>query len=268
MAKKTEPTKLIQSIKVGSKDYSGHVITDVLSFGNEYAIYEIDTKDINNKLRLVIDGIDDASEVAISANYVIVKDKYITAKGLLYRSADFGLMKSRVANTLATALLGNPDLALKQFEALIQNINDEYKDSFKRRILYILPGYLLLVISVIVLIIQNNLHFLDNRMFQGFIIIASSIVGGVFSLSLNIPQNKFYTEIGCLIFAIFGLERIGISILAGIICAVGIKSRIIMESLFQNSFNVWLFIFLVIIAAFSEKMVPNILGKQSKENMG
>jgi hypothetical protein len=260
MATKTEPTALIKNIKVGNRDDNNLLITDVLARGNEYAIYEIDIDDINKKLKVAIDGIDDEREANLAKAFVQVKEKYITAKGLLYRSSNFGLMKNRVAHTLATALSGQPDDANTHFDKLIADINKEYTDSFTRRIFYIAPGYFLLTLFTIVLAINAlNCISINAEIFQWLLVAFAAIIGGVFSLTLNLPKIRFESELGKLIFLSFGIERISISILAGVICTIGIKSKFIMANLFESSINIWALLFIVILSAFSEKMVPNII---------
>lgn len=269
MLKKTEMLESIKKIKNGSKDSMGNLITDVLALGNEYAIYEIDTKDINKKLRLYIDGIDDESENIITQNYIKVKEKYIIAKGLLYRSSNFGLMKSRVAHTLATALSGEPDNANAQFDNLISQINKEYSDSFTRRLFYVIPGYILLTIVAIIFFMDCYLPeiCLNERALDWLKVAAASVIGGVFSITVNLPKIRFESEIGKTIFVAFGLERITISMLAGIICTIGIKARFIFANMFDssttNSSTTWTLMFIVIVAAFSENLVPNIMNKFS-----
>lgn len=265
MTQKTQATDIIQNIKIGNKDLSGNLITDVLAKGNEYAVYEIDTPDINKKLRVLIDGIDDESEAKITESYVHVKEKYITAKGLLYRSVNYGLMKNRVAHTLATALSGYHEIALQQFERLIVDINKEYKDSFVRRIFYIAPGYILLT-ALVVFLALNTMGFIyiNDAVFVWIAVANAAITGGVFSLTLNLPKMRFEAEIGRAIFMIFGLERISISVLAGVICTIGIRSKFIMANVFGASIDIWALLFVVIVSAFSEKMVPNIIMKLSE----
>lgn len=261
MENKTQPTDEIKKIKIGSKDTVGNVITDVLAFGNEYAIYEIETENINKKLRVIIDGVNDERENKIAKDYAEVKDKYITAKGLLYRTSNFGLMKNRVAHSLATALTGNPSLANEQFEKLILQINNEYKETYMRRLYYIVPGYVLLTAFTVILALNTikNWDQAYKEIFDWLYVAYASIIGGVFSLTLNLPKIKFETEIGGWIFSVFGIERISISILAGIICFVGIKSKFILANLFKDPIDLWSLLFVIIIAAFSEKMVPNII---------
>lgn len=260
MSNKSEPTEKIKKLKVGSKDDVGYVITDIMASGNEYAIYEIETDDINKKLRVLIDGATDENERKIVESYVKVKEKYITAKGLLYRSANFCLMKNRVAHTLATALSGNDDIALKQFERLIAEINKEYHDTFIRRLVYITPGYILLTLFILILALHNsNTIILIDIVLFWVSVATAAIIGGVFSLTINLPKIRFDSEIGRAIFAVFGIERISISILAGVICTIGIKSKFILANLFQSSLEIWSLLFIVIVSAFSETFVPNII---------
>ena len=74
---KTKRKESINSLKIGEKDTNGHIIVDILASGNEYSIYEIETKDINKKLRVLIDGNDDKSEKILTDKFNNVKQKYI-----------------------------------------------------------------------------------------------------------------------------------------------------------------------------------------------
>ena len=66
---KTKRKESINSLKIGEKDTNGHIIVDILASGNEYSIYEIETKDINKKLRVLIDGNDDKSEKILTDKF-------------------------------------------------------------------------------------------------------------------------------------------------------------------------------------------------------
>ena len=148
---KTKRKESINSLKIGEKDTNGHIIVDILASGNEYSIYEIETKDINKKLRVLIDGNDDKSEKILTDKFNNVKQKYIEAKGLLYKSQNFGIMKNRVAHALSTALSSDKVNSNEEFISLINDIKNEAKLALKNRIFYLLPSTILVVLMFIYL---------------------------------------------------------------------------------------------------------------------
>jgi hypothetical protein len=231
---KAKPTDVINQIVVGGKDSSGNKITDVLAKGNEYAVYEIDVKDVQKRLRVKIDGINDERERQVVEWYTKVKDKYLEAKGLLYRSDEYNMFRNRVAHTLATALCGYEDLALSQFNKLIYSIKEEYRDKYIKRIFYIFPGYAILTMLIVfVSAIHFNIIYNNKDLVFWVGIVASAVIGGVLSLTVNLPKIRFETEVYNSIYFVFGLERISISILSGLVCTFAIKSKIILGGVFD-----------------------------------
>lgn len=101
---KSEIVDSVKAIVSGADDMSGNKVVNVLAKHNEYVIYEIETKDINNRIKVFIDGHTDQSEEKIQKRFNDVKQKYIEAKGMLSKSSNFEMMKHRVAHTLSTAL--------------------------------------------------------------------------------------------------------------------------------------------------------------------
>ena len=158
MTDKLMPTESIEKIKKGAKDNSGNIIQHVLASGNEYAIYEIDDDDINNRLRVYISGHTTDSEQKIIKRFIDVKQKYIIAKGLLYRSTNFGTMKNRIAHALASTLSTDEIDGVKEFEVLIDEINKEYKKSIINRFVYIIPVFLITLIMSILIIVNMDLR--------------------------------------------------------------------------------------------------------------
>jgi len=56
MSEKIEPVDSVAAITVGGTDIAKNIVTNVLAKNNEFAIYEIETNDINNRLKVFIDG--------------------------------------------------------------------------------------------------------------------------------------------------------------------------------------------------------------------
>lgn len=264
MTEKTEIKPSIKALKIGSVDDSGNTISDILAMGNEYVIYEIETNDINKKLRFLIDGITDDREAKISQNYIRVKDLYIKSKGLLYRVNNYNMMKNRVAHALASALKGHPDEAKSQFDNLIKDIEDEYRNIVWGRILYVTPGYaFLLTLMLQVVALECNSNPFCGQTKQWIYFVFMSLIGCVLSVTINASKMKFESEVVKWMFLIFGFERVIISILAGSIAVIGMKSGLIFSgiSFEKGGQNVWQMFLLVIVAAFSENLIPSTLAK-------
>ncbi|MCI0594378.1 hypothetical protein, partial [Chromohalobacter sp.] len=86
---KSDIVDSVNDIVSGAEDMSGNKVVNVLAKHNEYVIYEIETKDINNRIKVLIDGHTDESEEKIQKRFNDVKQKYIEAKGMLSKSSNF-----------------------------------------------------------------------------------------------------------------------------------------------------------------------------------
>ena len=123
MGEKVEQQKSIKALHAGGKDDLGNTIIQVLASGSEFAIYEIDHPDISERLRVTIDGRTDEREHELAERYNKVNQKYLEAIGLLYRSANLGVMKTRVAHVLATVLSSDKDEYRQKSCSFLQSIN-------------------------------------------------------------------------------------------------------------------------------------------------
>lgn len=254
---KTKRKESINSLKIGEKDTNGHIIVDILASGNEYSIYEIETKDINKKLRVLIDGNDDKSEKILTDKFNNVKQKYIEAKGLLYKSQNFGIMKNRVAHALSTALSSDTVNSNEEFISLINDIKNEAKLALKNRIFYLLPSTILVVLMFIYLININS--YLNYEL-----LIFGASLGGSLSVLFTLKKRNF-EEFDTFHYFIIGLERIFLANIATAIIFILIKSGLFLPS-FTN-YNLWITISIGVIAGFSEQLAPSLLNKiqQNKE---
>ena len=261
MPDKLQPTEKISNIKKGSTDRSGNVILNVLVRANEYAIYEIDDKDINNRLHVFIDGHTNENEELIIKRYVKAKQKFIEAKGLLYRSTNFGMMKNRIAHTLASALSSDEINGEQEFETLIEDINNEYKKSTINRYLYITPAFVITVIASIVIFINMDWRATNYPYWQVICVIFGSSIGGSLSILAGLKKYSFDEHPTTKYYFMIGLERMFLSGLAGTIAFVGMRSGIVFQQVDVN--NYWAFMLIIIAAGFSESLVPSMLNKLS-----
>ncbi|MBF0541595.1 MAG: hypothetical protein HQK91_09125 [Nitrospirae bacterium] len=259
---KTEPTKLISGIKIDQTDPNGYKIIDVLARGNEYAIYEIDIKDINNSLRVLIDGHDDSSEEKYTNRFSKVKQKYIEAKGLLYRSINHGTMKNRVAHALASALNSDDfESSIKVFDELIETIKAEYKDLIYKRICYVLPSlFITIAVSISFIVAYSyNLKTTHYSYWQILCVILGSLIGGSFSIFTGLSKRKFEEFLKKRYYLWFGFERLFLALLAGTITFIILKSGLIFPHI--DITNYWELLLFIVSSGFSEKFVPSVLEK-------
>ena len=260
---KSEPTKKIEKILSGENDPSGNKIIDVLAKGNEYAIYEIEHHDINNRLRVLIDGITDESEKKLTEKFNKVKQKYIEAKGLLYRSSNFGMMKNRVAHALATSLTAEEINGNNEFDKLIEDIKNENRESITNRIFYLIPCILITMILAVISIWYLELRLGNGPYWQLIIILLSSSLGGSMSIIINVKKLHFEEYSSRWFYLIFGIERLFLSFVAGAIAYTIIKSKLIFPLAVNE--NYWKVMVILIASAFSETFVPTMLGKIEKK---
>lgn len=256
MCDKTQVNESIKSINKNSIDSSGNKVVNVFSKGNEYVIYEIDDDDINNRLRVMIDGHSDASEKILQDRFTNVKQKYIEAKGLLYRSSNFGMMKNRIAHTLTSCLVKDNINGNQEFQNLIDNIKSEYKSLIFNRLLYILPGFIIVVVFSMIIFLDMN-----RNINQIYLIGFGASLGGLMSILYRVKSYNFEEYLEKKYYFFIGFERVIISIVAGTIIYIGARSELIFPQL--NMDNIWIVLLLMIIAGFSESFVPSILNKFS-----
>lgn len=256
-------TKAISAIKAGAIDPNGNIIIEVLSKGNEFAIYEIKTDDTSSVIRVFISGHTFESDTILINRYANVKHKFIEARGLLYRSNNFNMMKSMVASTLATALCRDNDEVKTNelFNKLIHDINDQYKRVISCRIHYLtIPVFVLFSLALLLFA-----HFkFTNRDMTIPAVLFGSMLGGVLSMLISIKKHKFDSFLSAKFYYGLGFERTMLACIAGGITYVLIKSGYILNSIvdFNNPWSVMPFI---IIAGFSESFIPGFLENESQK---
>ena len=123
---KTQPTKRISKIRINKTNNTGTKIVNILTTNNEFAIYEIDHPDINNKLKILINDHTDKSERKIQKQFNSIKQKYIETKGLLSKTTNYNMMKQKITHTLTTYLNSETISNEKEFSILISTIHSNH----------------------------------------------------------------------------------------------------------------------------------------------
>ena len=263
----SQPTEMIKSIKIGENDHAANKIKYVFVTQNEFAIYEIENADVNNQLRIVIDGYTPDRENTLMQKFNKVKINYIKAKGLLYRSSNFGMMKNRIAHLLATVLSTDDESfdGNEEFKKLITEIEEEYSRSVRHRLLYLLPAMIVSIGVGIFLYAKYPVWYQQKEeMWKALCVIFGSSIGGTMSIIFRIGKNNFEEHLSSLYYFLTGFERIVLSIFAGIIAYVGIESGILFGNIDNKSY--WTIVAVAILAGFSEALIPGLLSKISNES--
>ncbi|MGN2431546.1 hypothetical protein [Pseudomonas syringae] len=260
---KTQPTDNILKIRVGHMDTTGAKIVSVLATNNEFAIYEIEHTDVNSKLKVLIDGITDESERSIQEKFNKVKQKYIEAKGLLSRSANYGMMKQRIAHTLATCLNSDQADGDKEFSTLIEKIRDEHESLVINRCMYLIPSMSAVIIfflcSLFLAVIKNAENVSWNIAWQVYTSLLAAGLGGALSMLITAKSLNFEEFTSRKHYLILGLERLLLSCMAGAVAFIAVKSEIAFPAFAKA--NHWSFMAVLVLAGFSESFIPSILGK-------
>ncbi|MPS35483.1 MAG: hypothetical protein E2593_09340 [Stenotrophomonas sp.] len=261
MTSKQEPTERVATLISKQIDVHGNKVTHVLASQNEFVIYEIDTPDINNKLKVLIDGHSNESERKIINRFDKVKQEYVKAKGLLYRSPNIGMMKNRVAHSLATCLGCEDDKfdGVTLFRSLCVELEKEQKRTIINRFFYLLPSLISVVAAAIAAYAfhwqraDNTAHWqMASAFLAASLGTSASMLTGVKKLHFEeFPLSGFY--------ALLGTERVFFGLVVGAIAYIAIKSGLITSSILQGSY--WASLMVLVAAGFSEHFAPSIIKK-------
>jgi len=263
MSNKIEQQEKIKALKAGGKDGSGNTIIQVIASGDEFAIYEIDHPDISERLRVTIDGITNEREHELAERFNKVNQKYIEAKGLLYRSVNLGVMKTRVAHVLSAILSSDQDNGNEQFQELINTIMEEYRQVTVSRIFYLLPTILSTIavfLEAFYLVWSNQL---GGPLWPVTCVLLGSCLGGSLSIFSGLKKYKFEEYSQSAFYLMFGMERVMLACIAGAVAYVVVKSGIIIIDKLSLK-NAWDVVLVSIVAGFSESLVPSVIEKVSE----
>lgn len=260
---KTEPTEKIRQIMVGNVDLHGNRVSHVHASGNDYVIYEIEHSDIGNRLRVLIDGRNDAEEQFLKEKFASVKMLYTEAKGLLYRSPNFGMMKNRIAHALASHFtLPDRDGARVAFQELVHEIKKEHELSIFNRAAYVLPSMLSVIALFYVASTLTELRSENPAQWQVIVASLASALGGSMSILLKMKDVNFEEYRRMHFYLLAGLERIFLAAVAGAIAFVLMKSRLLLPNLLKSDY--WGIMAVVAAAGFSEALVPRYIGNADR----
>lgn len=260
--RKSKVEKTVAAIVIGAKDFSGNTVANVLAKHNEYVIYEIETDDINNRIKVLISGHNDKSEKIIQDRFNNVKQKYIEAKGMLSKSSNFEMMKHRVAHTLSTALSSNELDGKSEFDDLINTITKEHEELVVNRAIYLSPPIISVVFFFLLALFLKDLRIEASASWQISISFLAASLGGAISIIVNAKHLNFEEFKTKLHYALLGFERVSLAWIAGAVAFIALKSGFISPKLATDGY--WSLMLIIVFSGFSESFIPRFLSKEFK----
>lgn len=259
--------KRLEGFKIGAQDQNGNTITKIFGKGDEYVVYEIETKNLVDSVKVYIDNLTEKDESGIINRYNEIRAKFVEVKGLLYKVIDTSTIKTIISQILIHGIVTNPEHAKGEFDKLKITIDKEYKEQFNNRMRFIVSSLVFMTLLIMIAVFTYyNHYFIDQLHIRNLVFVCAGGSIGAF-LSIAIGVNKIICEkdVNEWLYIIYGLERIVIGILASVIVYFSIKANLIFG--FTNSLDNPLigYIMFSIVGGFSETLVPNLLVKLEKE---
>ncbi|HIF9127761.1 TPA: hypothetical protein ACX6PG_000043 [Photobacterium damselae] len=267
--KKAQRARLAKYL-IGEKDGMGYTINKVYARGDEYVIYEAKELSDIESLKVVIDTEIENNREPID-NFSKVKDKFDKLKSVMYKSGMDASYKQRAASALVTGIMGNIDESKNLFKAIEDDALEEYKNKIYGRLFYLLGALVLTMFFVAISLgvyffryedfIKDNIHF--AHVMYG---ITFACFGGLFSVSLKAKEVYAQRAIGYWMFAVYGAERLIISIISGIAAYTLVSSGLLFSVFQNNSSSIFSLLTLCFVSGFSETLIPNSLNKLEKSS--
>ena len=251
---------------VGAKDNIGNTITQIFSKTDEYLVYEIKSKALSDSIKVLIDTEVETNSIPLD-NFALVREKYITLKGLLYKVVDDTSIKARIAHILSHAITGFTAEANTQFDRLIEEIETEYRNQYKNRIKYLLTTMIIITVGIIFSIITYSYKlFNDLPLIRHFIFISTAAsIGGFISITRRLKDTVFEKGVSQYLYIFYAFERMLIAVVAGIIIYFAIQCNLIFGIIKEISKPIFGYLVFAVVAGFSETLLPNLLIKLEKK---
>jgi hypothetical protein len=257
---KAEQRERMRTYVVGSKDSTGNTISKMFSKGDEYIIYEIETKYLSDSIKVLIDTEIEDNNVRVE-NYSSVREKFTKIKGLLYKVIDDTSIKARIGHILAHGINGKVDEANRQFDDLIVEIETEYANQSRHRINYLLTTLVILMggLTITSVVYYYDL-FLEKAIIREVIYITSfAFIGGFISISRKLKSTVFQKDVQKRIYFFYAVERMTIAGVAGIVLFFAMKSNLAFGIIQELEYPIFGYVVFSAVAGFSETLIPNLL---------
>ena len=253
----------LTSIAVGVKDNAGYQVTNVLSRGDEFVIYEVLTASGTYAIRIDIRSYVEEDDIMVIRWSEVAREYYIT-KRVLFKVNDHST-RERIGNIISRALsTGYSSEAVHDLKELQIQINEIYSERIQNSLKY-LGTIIFITLSFVAysLYTYREACYLDQNTFR-LLIFASTAgcIGGFFSVSIRLRQMTFEREIPSWTYVLYGFERVVVSIFGAIIALLAIKTGLAFNVATSSTFGILL---VAVAAGFSETLIPNLLVKIESE---
>lgn len=259
-------SKDLASFQIGTADLNGYKITKIYARTDEIVIYEIETPDLVDSIRICIDDSQEPGKTAWS-RYNEIRVSFIDIKSYLYKAVDKASAKSKIAQILMHGIYSDPKDANNEFRDFIKEVNKEYYDQFNNKFFMLLSS---IVVSIVMIIASLLFHYNENWFASDphirnlvFVCTASSI-GGFFSISIGSRKLVCEKDVGWFLYFRYGMERMLISVFAATILYIGLRSEFLMLSV-KNSLSSYMM--LAFAAGFSETFIPGLFTRLEQEKL-
>lgn len=260
---KEEQQKRLASFIAGKRDHNGYEIVSILSRSDNWVIYEIKTTNIVESLRVNIDTVIEDDPQKIIEKFHQIRASFIKFKNMLYMVNDYASYRASAAQIISHGLSGFPDEANLQFDELIKEISENYIRQFHNRLVYMVTALGFTIINISVSLLAYSTHyFRDLKQIETLIYVGTGAsIGGFISINRKLKQMVFEKGVQSRWFVLYALERVFISIFAGIVVYYAIKSNLIFGQVAKLSPPTPGYILFAAVAGFSETLIPNLLIK-------
>ena len=260
---KAKAIEKLSKIKCGSKTESGQNVKWVYLKADEYVIYEVESKDLSNSIRVSVEPWTEDDKNNREGNFFKISATYVEMKGLLYKVFDEANVKSRLASLIGLAINGDVETATEGFKLLRDEINKTYENLFKNRIRYLATVLFFAVLFSILSCTVYYCNVFDDKHINKELIyvITAGTIGGFISVSRRIKQMVFDKDVNKYLYIFNGLERVALSAFGAIISYFMIQSSIVFGFISELNESTYGMIVLSFLAGFSETLIPNLLIK-------
>jgi len=269
----TAPSSGFRSMIENKIDGFGNKILKVFASGPHFLIYQIDTTDIGDSLRVFIESTPAA--LPLIEAFAKMNREFSDAVSLLHTTDSPDLVRADIARAIAASFVStNVDGAeeLRQIQARVGDQNHYIKGA---RFLYAYAAFTYLIFIAaeyyfrVIVTGQLKEASLITDVFDVLLATALggslSILTGLSKIDFDIPMfstrpHRLWQMI-CPIFVVF--ERIVVATVAGAIAYVLIKSNLVLQPITDG--NRWSVMVILILAGFSESLVPSALTRIEKQ---
>lgn len=267
---KRKQRERLNSYIVGQKDRVGDVITHIYVLGDEYVIYDYDNGDGRNILRVQLDTEIEEDPNNLCGNFDKIKKNFNEFKGVVHKADNQEFVKSVAAQAISLGIKGGLQSAELIFEDIITRINKEHSDSIKCKLAYLIScmTWLILtsVLGVLVYLFRTSEFITTNiGLLNAFFCCLFAGFGGFISVTRKLYKLIIEKDVKFSVYIIYGIERMIIANLSGLVAYVLIKCGIALSFVNDLSNPLYAYMAISIISGFSENYIPDLLVKIEKK---